>query len=173
MWEMTGYKAFNHDYTNMHGKVFEEGKSYQTSKNIQFYKSGYHLCKHLPHVFCYYYPVEEVKVAQVLASGKYHYLDYDDYKGIYDLYAVEQIYIDHFLKRQEIIAKVLEDIPYNQKIFLQYVKLTKEELAKFVFQNANDYGFMQCLLYTQLGYKNIYTMDYENVKKLIREWKNG
>ena len=173
MWEITGYKGFNKDGTNMHGKVFEEGKSYQTAQKIQFYKSGYHICEHLPHVFCYYYPVEEVKVAQVLASGKYHYIDFDDYKGIFDLYAVERIYIDHFLTRSEIITKVLEDSPYNQKIFLNYVKLTKEELNKFILQNYNDYGFMLCLLYTQLGYKNVYTMEYEKVKKLIRECKNG
>lgn len=173
MWEISGYKAFNNDWTNRYGKLFEEGKSYQTSKDIQFYKSGYHICKHLPHVYCYYNPVEEVKVAQVLASGKYHYIDYDDYKGIYDLYAVEKVYIDHFMEREEIITKVLADIPYNQKIFLQYAKLSKEELKKFILQNYKDYNFMQCLLYTQLGYKNVYTMEYEKVKKLIKEWKNG
>lgn len=173
MWEISGYKAFNSDYTNMHGKVFEEGKVYQTSKNIQFYKSGYHICEHLPHVYRYYYPVEEVKVARVLASGKYHYIEYDDYKGIYDLYSVEKIYIEHFLTREEIIDKILADIPHNQEIFLQYAKLTEEELSKFILKNYNDFNFMRCLLYTQLGYKNIYEMDYKSVKKLIRECKNG
>ncbi len=170
MWEVKGYKAFNLDGSNKYGKVFIEGNTYHTAKDIQFYKSGYHLCTHLPHVYSYYFPAEEVKVAEVTGFGKHHYLNIDDYRGLYDMYAVENITIDHFLTRKEIITTVLNETPYNQKIFIYNSHLSKEEIKLFLERINDDYELLKAIFYYQMGYIDIYEKDIAEVRKLIREW---
>ncbi len=168
-----GFKAFNLDQTNIHGKKFEEGKTYVTKQPIQFYQGGYHICTHLAHVYSYYYPAEAVKVASVQGFGHKHYLAEDDYRGVYDMYAVEKITIKHFLTREEIIANILADIPYNQKIFINNAHLAEEELKLFISQLHDNFEMMRLLLYYQMGYENIYKEDYEDVQKLIRKCYHG
>lgn len=173
MGKIEGYKAFNLDGTNFHGKVFKEGETYATKRNIQFYQTGYHMCKYLTHVFSYYHPVESAKVASVTGEGHIHFIDYDDYRDIYDLYAVEKITINHFFTREELFNQVLKEIPHDQMLFLNYATLSPQEMQIFIDKFYDNVELMRCLLYYQANYKDIYEKSIEDVRKLVRKCYHG
>ena len=109
MEEVRGYKAFNIDATNRYGKPFTEGETYQVEGEIKFGNdgNGYHMCTALSDVFRYVDATEKnVLVAEVTGRGEY--AKYDDiYYGYYDMYSFEEITIDRFMTRDEIIEKML------------------------------------------------------------------
>lgn len=173
MTKVQGYKAFNLDGTNVHGKVFKEGETYVTDRHIQFYQTGYHMCEHLTHVFSYYHPVESALVASVAGEGHIHYIPYDDYRDIYDLYAVEKITINHFFTRAEIFKQVLQEIPHDQKLFLSNATLTPEEKQIFISLFHDNFDLMRCLLYYQTNYTDVYQKSPEEVQRLVRKCYHG
>lgn len=141
-----GFKAFDKNMKNRYGLEFEEGKTYQTKKNVSFgYNSGYevtgyHFCKNLEDTLRYVDGInDDIKIAEVIGSGNIVRYD-DDYYGYYDMYSAEIIDIIHILTREEIINKVLysgnED---TIERFINGFKLTKEEFERFKTEYANFY----------------------------------
>ena len=127
--EVKGYKAFNNDATNRYGQPFTEGETYSVDGDIKFGNTGngYHMCKSLSDVFRYVNAVEEdVLVAEVTGRGKCAKYD-DTYYGYYDMYSFEEITIDRFLTRDEIIEKMLNSPIHEVNKFLMTCKLTERE----------------------------------------------
>ncbi len=109
MEEVKGYKAFNKDSTNRYGQPFTEGETYRVNGEIKFGNdgNGIHMCTSLSDVFRYVNAFEEeVIVAEVTGRGKYDKRD-DYYYGYYDMYNFEEITVNKFLSREEIISKML------------------------------------------------------------------
>ena len=120
MGEVKGYKAFNKDSTNRYGKPFTEGETYMVTGDIKFGNdgNGFHMCTSLSDVFRYVNATEEeVLVAKVTGRGKKVCVD-DDYYGYYDMYACEEITIDKFLSREEVIEEILNASSYQVKKFI-------------------------------------------------------
>ncbi len=135
--EIIGYKSFNKDCTNRHGELFEAGKTYHEEGEISFgnsSKAGFHMCKRLEDTLRYFPAFEEdIKIAKVIGRG--NIVEYeDDYYGYYDMYAVQEITIERFLEREEIINMFLQrkGISEDQVCrFTQLYKLTEDEIALF------------------------------------------
>ena len=132
--EVKGYKAFNVDKTNRYGKPFKEGETYRAHGEISFGNdgNGFHMCTSLSDVFRYFeYPLGEACVAEVIGRGKCLEFN-DEYYGYYEMYAVEEITITHFMERKEIIARMLKDHDFNNRKFLMTLKLTEHEKKQYL-----------------------------------------
>lgn len=106
---VVGYKAFNSDFSNRYGQVFEANQMYfSNDKTIKFTKTGFHLCKNLEDTFRYYDGFSDIKIAKVVGLGKVDKFE-DEYYGYYDMYSVERLYILYFLSKEEIF-QYLNDI---------------------------------------------------------------
>ncbi len=160
--EVHGYKAFNKDRTNRYGIVFEEGNTYKDIGDISFGNSsvaGFHMCKNLEDTFRYFPAMEEeISVAAVTGMGKMVKYD-DEYYGYYDMYAVEQIKIDHFLTRKEIIDTFLDDkkvIDDRVCRFVQTFKLNNDEIELFKEKYKNDINVLRYISYYQNNNKDAF-----------------
>ncbi len=169
MEEVKGFKAFNNDSTNRFGKSFTEGSTHRVTGDIKFGNdgNGFHMCTHLSDVFRYVNAwEEEVIVAEVTGRGKRVYGE-DNYWGYYDMYSFEEITIDRFISRREIIEKMLKASSLDVEKFLMTFKLDEKEKIMFVRKFRNDSRVLKALLYHQYGYTDIYK-ESENNNDYIR-----
>ena len=170
MEEVKGYKAFNKDKTNRYGVPFEEGKTYKINGPIIFGNNGngYHMCTVLADVFRYVDDFDEnVTVAEVTGKGNYEKYD-DEYYGYYDMYAFEEITIDKFLSRAEVIDKMLNSSSFEVKKFLRTCRLNEEEKVLFAKKFRSDIDVIKCLLYYHFGCTEIYINDYNFGNEYLR-----
>ncbi len=159
MKKVFGYKCFNKDHTNRYGMKFVEGRTYTSFDEVSFgstAKGGYHMCKQMEDTFRFF-PAdsEEVSVARVIGSGKIVTRD-DEYNGFFDMYSVENIYIDRFLHRQDIINYFLDREESRVCRFIQLFKLTDEEIELFKLRFSNSTCVMNYIKYYQLGDKEAF-----------------
>ena len=151
---LSGYKAFNKDHTNRYGLLFETGKIYKTDGDLKYGNNGngFHMAKNLSDVFRYFdSDNDNVSVAKVTGMGKY-ILNTDEYNGYDDLYVFQYLRVDRFLKREEIIALMLEcNNIFLLQHFFQTFKLNEEEKVLFSRKCRNDEFLMNNLLYYQYG----------------------
>ncbi|MGN1371898.1 MAG: hypothetical protein ACI4XM_06475 [Candidatus Coprovivens sp.] len=170
MVEVKGYKAFNKDETNRYGMPFTVGKTYYTKGELKFGNNGngWHMCTALSDVFRYVNAMEEdVVVAEVTGRGAFIRRD-DDYNGYYDMYCFEEMTIDRFLTRDEIIDKMLVSPPHDVLKFLSTCRLSEEEKILFLKNFRNDFGVIRSLLYYHFDYLDIYN-SYSSAEKQIRK----
>lgn len=170
MEEVKGYKAFNKDATNRYGKPFTEGETYYTEGELQFGNNGngWHMCTALSDVFRYVNATEEdVLVAEVTGRGNYVLRD-DHYYGYYDMYCFEEMTIDRFLSREEVIQRMLDSPPHEVKKFFSTCKLSEEEKILFARKFRSDIDVIKSLLYYHFGCTEIYR-DYSLVEERIRK----
>lgn len=174
MEEVKGYKAFNKDATNRYGKPFTEGETYRVVGDIKFGNdgNGFHLCTALSDVFRYVNAIEEdVLVALVIGRGEMAHFD-DNYYGYYDMYAVEEITIDRFLSREEIIDKMLTSPAHEVRKFLATCRLSEKEKVLFARKFRNDMETIKHLLYHHFGCTEIYQgktseIDYKSLRLVL------
>lgn len=166
-----GYKAFHKDKTNRYGKVFEEGKTYSVENPISFGNTGngYHICTHLSDVFRYFDTAhEEVLVAEVTGRGKFKQYD-DEYYGYYDMYSFEEITIERFLSREEIIQMMLHSTEHDIKKFIWTFHLNPEEKITFFETFFHNKTLCDCILYYQFGIDTIYEIPLEERETVVRK----
>lgn len=164
--EVKGYKAFNKDHTNRHGMIFESGKTYRAEGPISFGNNslaGFHLCQNLEDTLRYFPAMkEEITIAQV--TGRGDIVEYfDNYYDYYDMYAVEELTIEKFLTRREIIRKFLFDNDmYTDRVcrFTQRFKLTSDEIELFKLRYGTNIKIMDYIAYYQEGKKDIFEKKY-------------
>lgn len=170
MGEVKGYKAFNNDLTNRYGKLFVEGETYRVDGEIKFGNNGngFHMCTALSDVFRYVDATkEDVLAAEVTGRGKC--IKYDDvYYGYYDMYSCEQITIDRFLLRKEIIEMMLNSVSYEVIKFLITFKLNENEKILFARRFRKDIGVMKTLLYYQFDCTEVYRSEFEFERECAR-----
>lgn len=160
--EVKGYKAFNKDATNRYGQPFTEGRTYQVEGEVKFGNdgNGYHMCTSLSDVFRYVNATEDdVLVALVTGRGKYDKYD-DTYYGYYDMYSFEEMTIDKFLSREEVIERMLNSPAHEVKKFLITCRLSEEEKVLFARKFRSNLEVIKCLLYYHFGCTEIYKSDY-------------
>ena len=167
-----GYKAFNLDKTNRYQRPFVEGETYRTEGLIKFGNdgNGFHMCKNLADVFRYF-DSENVVVAEVEGRGNYDLYE-DDYYGYYDMYAFEEITINRFLSREEILTTILSRPSYDVIKFLMTFKLRSDETKLFYDKFIEDHNVLKALAYYQLGERDVYkkSLDLEEVKEVCKKW---
>jgi hypothetical protein len=174
MEEVKGYKAFNKDATNRYGKPFEEGMTYRVDGDITFGNTGngYHMCTSLCDVFRYVDAVEDdVLVARVTGRGKFQKMD-DEYYGYYDMYSFEEITIDEFMTREEVIEVMLNSSAYQVIKFLVTFKLNEKEKIRFFSKFRSDDNVMKNLLYYQYDCKSVFE-NSDNVDQVRLVMKYG
>lgn len=125
---ITGYKAFNKDMTNRYGTKFLIGILYTSNGIVKFKNNGFHLCKNFEDTLRYFDAFnEQINICKVSGFGnidKYN----NEYYGYLDMYAVEKLYIDKLLNRNEIL-EMAKDLPnYRLEKFVSLYKLTQEEI---------------------------------------------
>ena len=167
--EVKGYKAFNKDATNRYGQPFTEGETYRVFGDVKFGNdgNGYHMCTALSDVFRYVDATDDVLVALVTGRGKYDKYD-DMYYGYYDMYSFEEMTIDRFLSREEVIDKMLKSPTHEVKKFLSTFKLKEEEKVLFARKFRSDIDVIKCLLYYHFGCTEIYRSDYSFGNEYMR-----
>lgn len=168
--EVKGYKAFNKDATNRYGQPFTEGGTYQVEGEIKFGNdgNGYHMCTSLSDVFRYVNATEDdVLVALVTGRGKYDKYD-DTYYGYYDMYSFEEMTIDKFLPREEVIERMLNSPAHEVKKFLITCRLSEEEKVLFARKFRSNLEVIKCLLYYHFGCTEIYKSDYNFGNEYMR-----
>ena len=147
--EIVGYKALDGNNCNQYGQQFEEGCHYHREGNISFgvHGNGYHFCRYFEDTFRYFPtipmekslrpPYEEVHLAKVIGSGKI-VESFDDWYGYYGLYSAENIFIEHILTREEIIALALKLERNSDRLerFVSTFLLTEEEIRLFMRKGA-------------------------------------
>ena len=151
--EVHGYKAFFLDHTNRHGMEFVEGATYKTVGEVSFGNSstsGFHMCKRLEDTLRYF-PPKEINISIASVTGRGKIVEYeDDYYGFYDMYACEEITINRFLTREEILSMYLgENAPYDERIirFVQLFNLNDFEVELFKDRFGDNYRIMQNIGY--------------------------
>ncbi len=142
--QIEGYKALDGKNCNQYGQQFEEGKWYHRDGDISFgvHGNGYHFCQNFEDTFRYFptipikgsifEPYEEVHLAKVIGSG-YIVESFDDYYGYYGLYSAQDLWVEHILTREEIIAlarKLGRDSERLER-FVSSFLLTEEEIELF------------------------------------------
>ena len=166
--EVHGYKCFNKDHTNRHGMKFIEGQTYTSpSPEVSFGNnsvSGFHMCRNLEDTFRYF-PAreEEVSVASVTGRGNIITRD-DEFYGFYDMYSVEEITINRFLTREEIISYFLKASTDRVCRFIQLFKLTEEEIALFSLAFADNITVLRYINYYHYCDKNAFTRNKIYIK---------
>ena len=175
MEEVKGYKAFNKDATNRYGKPFTEGETYIVTGEIKFGNdgNGFHMCTALSDVFRYVNATEDdVLVAEVTGRGRKVCFD-DNYYGYYDMYACEEITIDKFLSREEVIEEMLNSPSYQVKKFIVTCRLSDEEALRFVKKFRGDTEVIKALLYYHFGIEEIYKQNNDEKECLRLVLKHG
>ena len=175
MEEVKGYKAFNKDSTNRYGQPFTEGETYRVDGDIKFGNNGngFHMCKSLCDVFRYVRATEEdVLVAEVTGRGKMVYSE-DNYYGYYDMYSCEELTVDRFLSREEIIDRMLNSSCVELKKFLITSRLSDEEVLRFVKKFRGDTDVIKTLLYYHFGIEEIYKQNNDEKECLRLVLKHG
>lgn len=176
MEEIKGFKAFNKDSTNRYGKPFEEGKTYRVDGDIVFgnYGNGYHMCTYLCDVFRYVDDTNgDVLIAEVTGRGKYRKMD-DEYYGYYDMYSFEELTIDRFMSRDEVIELMLNSSTVQVKKFLATSYLSDKEKIMFYSKFKNDLDVIKNLLYYHFDCKDVFELhDAECDLQIRLVKKNG
>lgn len=170
MKEVKGYKAFNKDATNRYGKPFTEGETYYCVGELQFGNNGngWHMCTTLADVFRFVdATTEDVLVAEVTGRGDFVHRD-DTYYGYYDMYCFEEMTIDRFLTRDEIIEIMLNSPPNDIKKFFSTCKLSEQEKIKFLKKFRNNPDIIRALLYYHYEYIEIYG-EHSSIDEQIRK----
>lgn len=157
--EIIGYKCFNNDMTNRHGKKFQVNGIYISNGEIQFGNEsmhGFHLCENMEDTFRYFAAKEEeVKICLVRGSGKIVKSE-DDYNSYYGMYSVEQLEILSILTRDEVISYGLNLCAERVKRFITTFKLTDFEIHLFINKFCNDDSVLKYISYYQLNDKNVF-----------------
>lgn len=175
MEEVKGYKAFNKDATNRYGKPFTEGETYRVTGEIKFGNdgNGFHMCTALSDVFRYVNATEDdVLVAEVTGRGRMASFD-DNYYGYYDMYACEEITIDKFLSREEVLDEMLDSPSHQVKKFITTCRLSEEEAIRFAKKFRGDMEVIKALLYYHFGYPEIYRQNRDENEYLRLVLKHG
>lgn len=170
MKEVKGYKAFNNDATNRCGKPFTEGETYRVDGEIRFGNegNGFHMCTFLSDVFRYVNAIdEEVLVAEVTGRGKHAQYD-DTYYGYYDMYSFEEMTIDRFISREEVIDKMLNSSSPEVIKFLMTFKLNETEKILFARKFRGEPNVIKALLYYQFGCTEVYKSEFNFGNEYIR-----
>ncbi len=174
--EIRGYKAFNKERRNRYGKKFYENETYIAQGEISFgtqSQHGFHMCKNLADVFRYFdVQNKNISVAKVVGSGNWERFE-DEYYDCYEMYAVEQIYIEKFLTEEEIIEKMLKDNEFNNCKFLMLYPLNKEDKIKYLNLYHNNLRMLKYLLFYQYNQKEIFKESSSEVMKKVRLYKDG
>lgn len=168
--EVRGYKSFNKNKQNRYGMPFTEGCTYRVEGPISFgnYGNGYHFCKNLCDVFRYADNADEAQVASVIGSGEMVKYD-DEYYGYYDMYAAQEITIERFLSREEIISIIVSGSGESAKKFLNFVRLSRKELSLFLERFRDNRFLLEWIMYYQLGCHDIYHKDSDEKEECIRK----
>lgn len=160
-----GYKAFNSDFTNRYGQMFEAGKLYSlNNEDVKFQKNGFHFCERLEDTLRYYDGFSDIKIAKVVGLGNIDEYE-DNYYGYYHMYSAEKIYISYFLSREEIIKYILDVAkgnPYFSDRTIRFVsgfRITEEEKDKLVSATIDDKErkkLVKAIQYYQEDKKDVY-----------------
>lgn len=146
--EIIAYKAFFKGLkNNIDGIDYQVGKEYQTTKDLQYMKSGFHMCEKPEDCFRFLRPTEtEVDLTLVRGFGHWYGFDaglraYDDTIGY--IYITEKMEILKVFTREEIIDMAVDMPPIRLDTFLYLYPLTSEE-AKYLKENYkyNDLGYL-------------------------------
>ncbi len=157
---IVGYKAFYKGFKNKYGKVFEVGKCYKVRD--EYKNTSYHFCKNLEDTLIYYRE-DDIVICEVIGYGdiiKY----YNDYYGVYDVYASSEIKIVRVLSRKEIINMFLNMKDLDNRVirFISLFKLNKEEIVLFKRIFKNNTMIMDAISYYQEGDVKVYERRYRN-----------
>ncbi len=179
IFEVHGYKAFDSNCCNRHGIYFEAGKTYSAIGNISFgvqSTAGFHMCKNMEDTFRYVdADEEEVEIAEVTGRGNIVARN-DEYYGYFDMYAVEEITIERFLSRDEIINYFLFGENVNEDRvcrMLQTFKIGAEEIEQFRERYGTNENIITYLEYYQIGDKTAFERRNQYQKRINRQWKTG
>lgn len=162
-----GYKAFNLDRTNRYGMTFEDGKTYSISGDISFGNdgNGFHMCTNLEDVFRYFDGMsDDISVARVVGFGNVICYN-DEYNGYYDMYSVQNIKIESFLTREEIINTFLDNVPFRVCRFVSLFRLSDDEIKCFRKEYSNETEVMDYLSYYQEGKRDTFYKRYVKERK--------
>ena len=146
-----GYKAFDKEQKNRHGKRFEEGMTYNVLGPVKFGNkgNGYHFCGRLEDTLRYVDAMnDDIKIAEVIGSGDI-VESYDDYYGYYDMYSASSITIVRFLTREEIIEQFMCASVYRVERFVQLFRLTEGEIVSFKEKYCNENLILKAIAYHQ------------------------
>lgn len=182
MVEVKGYKGFSKDLKNEPGNQFEVGKVYRTEneRDLLFGHrgNGFHFCKSLEDCFIYFDPSYSA-YAEVTGLEEVREKD-DEFNDIYGICVARTIRIDRILTNEEIVDMYLNPKkglgPFVLKRFIQFYKLTPEQIQQFEEKYYNDFYTLQDIMYYQRKIENVYSTskivaDYQ--KKLKYKFKNG
>ena len=174
--EIRGYKAFNKNQTNRYGKKFYENETYIAQGEISFgpqSRHGFHMCRNLADGLRYFdVKNKDFSVANVIGQGNFVKID-DEYFDYFEMYAVEQIYIEKFLTEEEIIEQMLKDNEFNNRKFLMFYPLNNEDKIKYLNLYHNNLMMLQHLLFYQYNQKDIFQESSASVMKKVRLYKYG
>ena len=162
-----GYKMFKDNLTNQYGEKFEIGKIYK-DPNIGK-KYGFHFCKNIEDtmIFSNYggYKDSNLEFYEVCGKGMTFYYE-NDYVGLYDVYATEELKVLKKLMREEILDIFLLMDPYFGQFrlerFLSLFKLNDEEILLFKKKFINDNKILRMITYFQENDKDAF------IKKRIK-----
>ncbi len=158
-----GYKAFNEGLLNIHNVKFEIGKEYVVENKYKDYK--FHFCKNIEDTLIYYRK-NNIEICKVLGYGDITNY-YNDYYGVYDIYASSKIKILHKLSREEIINLILNISSYSIDRIVRFIslfKLSNEEIELFNNNYNNCEDIIDAIKYYQCNDKKVYERKY-NIKR--------
>lgn len=172
--EVKGFKAFDNAAVNRYGKQFIEGETYKANGNIKFGSHGYHFCTTITDVFRYVDAINSTPVvARVTGRGTMNRFN-DEYNGYYNMYAVSEITIDHFMSEEEIIEEILKCSEFDVVKALKTKKFISDEIRQIINNFNNSYNVLCAIMYYQLGIKDVYEYPSEEINEIRKKMlKNG
>lgn len=162
--DVIAYKAFFKGLkNNIDGIDYQIGKEYQTTSNLQYMKSGFHMCEKPEDCFRFIRPtVVDVDLTLVRGYGNWYGFDagyraYDDTIGY--IYITEKMEILKVYTREEILDMAVNMPPIRLDTFLYLYPLTKEE-AQYLIEHYK---------YEDLGY--LWNKPAKNISELVDHYQ--
>lgn len=173
---LNGYKVLSSKQSNMFGKTFEEGHTYETDEEKSL--RGYYFCLALADALAFSPRVSltrDVKVARVTGEDctlDKHKAYYGDYYGIDDIYYCRRLTINSFLTYDDIASQMLQDSELKLKFYFANLMLERETIVEIIEKYRNNVNVMYALLYHQLGCRDIYEIEAGEARKRVKDVVN-
>ena len=169
--EIKGYKALTKDMESRYGDKYEIGKTYTVEGPLKFgfggiHGRGIHFCTRLEDTLKYFdIEDEDIIIAAVTSLGDVDEFCEED-QDYSLMYAARTLRFDRIVPREEIVDMFLFTPYYRTERFLQFFKLTKEEIELYKYVYQDDSYISNIISYYQENKKDVYEKKHKlKIKK--------
>ena len=174
--EIKGYKALTKNMESRYKDKYEIGKTYSVEGILKFgygglNGNGIHFCERIEDTLKYFDSKEDDIIITEVTSLEDNDVFCEEDQDFALMFAARKLRFDRIVPRQEIIITFLTTPYYRTERFLQFYKLTKEEIKLYKEVYQDDTYIMNIIKYYQEHQKDVYEKQHQKLKVKSKEGK--